>query len=268
MQEVLNFVARHGGPVVFVVLFLDQLGLPLPSVPVLLALGALAGMGRIDPVAAFGAAVAGSLLADWVWFALGRRYGTRALGLLCRISLEPDTCVAKTRGMFTRHGVPSLSFAKFVPGYDTVAPALAGLLGVGTGRFLAWSLLGAVVWIGAFGAIGYALGDRAEKALATASSWGDTLGIALAAGLALYVGWKWLQRRRVLVALRMARITPQELHARIAGGESVEIIDVRHDEALESAPYAIPGARFLSMDELEARHGEIPRERDVVVYCT
>jgi membrane protein DedA with SNARE-associated domain len=160
MQEALDFVSRHGGSVVFAILFVDQLGVPLPSVPVLLAIGALAGTGRIDPLVAFGAAVAGSLLADTVWYAIGRWKGPKALAWLCRVSLEPDTCVAKTQGMFARYGLKSLAFAKFVPGYDTVAPPLAGTMRVPTGAFLVWSAVGATLFVGAFAGVGLVLGHR------------------------------------------------------------------------------------------------------------
>jgi membrane protein DedA with SNARE-associated domain len=235
---------------------------------VLLAIGALAGTGRIDPVVAFGAAIAGSLLADTVWYAIGRWKGPRALAWLCRISLEPDTCVAKTQGMFVRYGVKSLAVAKFVPGYDTVAPPLAGTMRVPTGAFLAWSAVGAALFVGAFAGVGLVLGERAGGAMEAMSGAGTAVGIAFAALFAGYAAWKYVQRRRVLAELRTARIAPEELHRMIVAGENPEVVDVRHVEALDLSPYAIPGARYLTLAEVEARHHEIPRDRDVVLYCT
>src|SRR5215831_5299657 len=113
MEQITTMVEAHGAPILFVLLFLDQLGLPLPAAPLLLLLGAMAGAGRIAPAAGFAAAVAGSLCADLVWFQLGRWKGTRVLGLLCKLSLEPDSCVSRTQGLFQRHGVKSLLVAKF-----------------------------------------------------------------------------------------------------------------------------------------------------------
>jgi membrane protein DedA with SNARE-associated domain len=268
VEDAIAFVSAHGVVVVFALVFLDQAGLPLPTVPILVALGALAGAGKIDPAASLAAAIAGSLAADWLWFRLGRWNGARVLRWVCRVSLEPDTCVDKTRGLFARHGPRSLLVAKFIPGYDTVAPSLAGMLGLGTARFLAWSTAGATVWLLAFGLLGYAFGGQVDAATDAGARLGGALGVVLGAAFAAWLGWKWLQRRRVLRDLRMARITPHELHALMKGGNAPEIVDVRSADSVAVDPFAIPGARFLEAEQLEARHGEIPREREIVLYCT
>jgi membrane protein DedA with SNARE-associated domain len=268
MDAILHFVELHGVPVVLVVVFLDQIGLPIPSVPVLLALGALAGAGRIDPFAALAAALAGSVVADIAWFELGRRRGTNVLAFLCRLSLEPDTCVSRTQHLFARHGVKSLLVAKFVPGFDTVAPPLAGMLRVGLGRFIAWTAAGAALWLVAFGGAGYLLSDRIEELAAAADRMSGTIGWTVAALFAVYLGWKFAERQRVLRALRTARITPEELHAMIDAGAEPVVVDARGAASLELLPFVIPGARLITFEEIDARHGEIPRDREVVVYCS
>ncbi|HET6202785.1 MAG TPA: VTT domain-containing protein [Planctomycetota bacterium] len=268
MDSFLGLVARHGGLVVFGVVFLAQLGFPVPAVPLLLALGALAGRGTIDPASSLVLGLLASLCADFAWFRLGRWKGTRVLGWLCRMSLEPDTCVSKTQDMFARRGVKTLAFAKFVPGFDTVAPAIAGILGAGTGRFLLWSALGAFVWLVTLGGIGFLFSSRLEEMAEGGERFGSAFGIGLFALLALYLGWKYSGRRRVLKILRMARITPGELHAMMAGGEKLEIVDVRSRIALEALPFVIPGARLITLEEIDRRHHEIPREQDVILYCT
>jgi membrane protein DedA with SNARE-associated domain len=268
VHSILDFVARHGGPVVFVLVFLDQLGIPMPSVPLLLAVGALSGTGRIEPVTALLAAVGGSLAADLVWYRLGRWKGSSVLAFLCRVSLEPDTCVAKTQGAFARHGVRSLLFAKFVPGYDTVAPPLAGMLGIRTAPFLAWSLAGAVIWVVALGGVGFLFAEKVDVVSEAIDRYANAIGVALVVGLAAYVAWKWRQRREVLRELRMARITPDELHALVVGGGAPVIVDVRHDDAIAAEPFAIPGSLVVTLDEVETRAREIPHERDVILYCT
>lgn len=268
MEETLDFVARHGGPLIFALVFLDQLGLPIPTVPVLLALGALAGSGRVDPATGFPAAVAGSLCADFVWFRLGRWKGTPVLGFLCRVALEPDTCVSRTHDLFARHGVKSLLVAKFVPGFDTVAPPLAGLLGVGTLRFLAWSVAGAVLWLAAFGGLGYVFSSRLEDLASRAAEYGNAVVLVVVALVAAYLTWKYAERRQVLRVLRMARIRPDELHEMIVAGDEPAIVDVRTRGALEALPYVIPGALFITLEELDERHVEIPREKDVILYCS
>ncbi len=268
MEQALDFITRHGGPVIFVYVFLDQLGLPIPTVPILLALGGLAGSGRIDPVFGLLVAVSASICADLVWYWLGRRKGTGALGLLCRVALEPDTCVSKTRDLFARHGVKSLLFAKFVPGLDTVGPPLAGMLGVRPIPFVLWSGAGGFLWLGTFGGLGYLFTDQIEGLAGAADRFGTTLALVVVGLGGAYIAWKYRARQRVLQEIRMARITPDELDQLISSGGSPVIIDARSESALEALPFVIQGAQFLPLDEVDERHSEIPREGDVVVYCS
>ena len=268
MEQALAFVERFGGSVVFAVVFIDQLGFPIPSIPLLLTFGALAGSGRIHPVPSLLGATGASVLADLLWFELGRWKGTRVLGFLCRIALEPDTCVNRTRDLFARHGVKSLLIAKFVPGFDTVAPPLAGLLGVRIVPFLLWSGAGAVLWLAAFGGLGYAFSDNLQVLAAAAAQLGGTLVLALVGLAVAWLAWKYRARQRVLRSLRMARITPDELYQMIMNGQEPAIIDVRSKSELESSPYVIEGAQLLAAEEIDARHSEIPRERDIIVYCS
>jgi len=268
MDQLLSTAQAHGAPILFALFFLDQLGVPLPSAPLLLLLGALAGAGKIDPVGGLVAATAGSLCADLVWFQLGRWKGTRVLGLLCRLSLEPDSCVSQTQGLFERHGVKSLLVAKFVPGFDTVAPPIAGLLGVRTRTFVLWTTGGAVVWILTFGGAGYLLSDRIAELAARAESMGDALGVAVVALFGAYLAWKIVQRRRVLRAIRTARITPEQMNELMLGGHDPVLVDARSAAALDILPFVIPGARLIAFEEIDARHHEIPRDRDVIVYCS
>lgn len=268
MDRALHFVEQYGGSVVFVLVFLDQLGLPIPTVPILLAFGALAGAGRIDPATSMALAIVACLCADLLWYQLGRWKGSRVLGWLCRIALEPDSCVSKTRDLFARHGVKSLLVAKFVPGFDTVAPPLAGMLGVRLLPFLLWSGGGALLWLLAFGGLGFAFSGRIEVLAESAERLGSTLVLILAGLAAAYLGWKWAARQRVLRSLRMARITPAELHAMMVAGTRPVIVDARSPSALDALPFVIEGTLSMSVEELDARHAEIPREREVVVYCS
>jgi membrane protein DedA with SNARE-associated domain len=268
MEQVLDFVERHGAAVVFLVVFFDQLGLPIPTVPLLLAFGALAGSGRIDTVSSLLLAAVASLCADFLWFQLGRRQGTRVLGFLCRAALEPDTCVSKTHDIFARHGVKSLLVAKFIPGFDTVAPPLAGMLGVGAGRFLLWSSAGALLWLVAFGGLGYLFSDRIEELASAADQLGSTLALAVAGLVVLYLAWKYLDRQRVLRGIRTARITPDDLYQMILSGSEPVILDARSASDLQALPFVIQGAQILTLEDLDAADLEIPREREIIVYCS
>src|SRR5439155_13794396 len=130
MDDVTQFLIRHSSLVLFATVFADQVGLPIPAVPMLLAAGALAGAGQMKLGMAVSLAVAACLVGDFIWYYLGRYRGRHVLNVLCRISFEPDTCVRRTENFFGLHGMRSLVLAKFIPGVSTVTPALAGLFGV------------------------------------------------------------------------------------------------------------------------------------------
>lgn len=268
MDEILRVVESHGLPIVFVYVFLRQLGLPIPGAPALLMFGALAGAGRVHPLTVLVAAVAGSLAADVVWFRIGRRRGSKVLSFLCKVSLEPDTCVSNTQNLFARHGVKSLLVAKFVPGFDTVAPPIAGMLGIPLTRFAAWTAGGGLLWVLLYGGLGYAFSDRIAEVAAVVDRWGAAVGWFALSLFAAYLAWKFAQRRRVLRLIRMARITPEELHGMIVEGRDPVVVDARSGTALDILPVVIPGALMIRFEEIDARHAEIPRDKDVIVYCS
>ena len=268
MEHALDFIALHGGPFVFVIVFLDQLGLPIPTVPILLAIGALAGVGKIDPTSSLLLAISGSVCADLAWFQLGRWKGSRVLEFLCRIALEPDSCVSKTHELFGKHGVKALLIAKFVPGFDTVASPLAGMLGVGVLPFAFWSGAGALLWLGTFGGLGYLFSDHLEELTSAMDRLGSTFGLIVVAMVGLYLGSKYQGRQRVLRSIRMARITPEELHELIVSGSEPVILDVRSQTALDSLPFLIQGARLVTLEDIDRHPIALPREREVVVYCS
>ena len=259
---------RHGSSVLFGSVLADQIGLPVPALPVLLAMGALAGRGGFSLPLGLLLAVLACLLSDIIWYELGRRRGHTILNLLCRISLEPDSCVRRTQEAFARRGARSLLIAKFVPGLSTAAPPLAGMLHMRRSVFTAWDSAGAVAWSGAFAGLGYIFSNQLERVAGLALRLGSLLFVLLAAGLAAYIAWKYFERRRFIRSLRIARITPEELHEKMRSGEDVTIIDLRHSTEFEADELKLPGALRLRPQELEVRNDEIPRDRDVILYCT
>jgi membrane protein DedA with SNARE-associated domain len=263
-----DFVVRHGELLIFLYVFADQIGVPVPAVPGLLAVGALAAAGKVSVPLALVAAVGASLLADLIWYGLGRRRGSQVLRLLCRISLEPDSCVRRTEDVFLRYGVRSLIVAKFVPGLSTVAPPLAGMIGVGLPRFAAYSAVAALLWAGTWGGLGYFAGEALQRVTTRTERLGRTLLISVAAGLVVYILVKWTQRRRFLRSLRAARITPDALNQQLASGAPVVIVDLRSELDAGAVPWTIPGALRMAPDELERRHREISRATDIVLYCS
>src|SRR5438046_3890282 len=194
MNETLEFLVRHGTTVLFAAVFIEQMGVPLPAAPWLFAAGAMVGTGKMNWAVALGAAAVGSLLADSIWFYLGRHYGNPVLGLLCRISLEPDSCVRRTQNVFTRHGMRGVVVAKFIPGLSTLAPPLAGSSGVRATRFFFFDGLGSLLYAGCFILVGVLFSRQLEQIMdAAAGLGGGALGVVV--GLAaLYIVYKYFQR--------------------------------------------------------------------------
>jgi membrane protein DedA with SNARE-associated domain len=268
MNETLTFLARHGYMVILAWVFVEQAGLPVPAVPILLTAGALAGMGRMSPWASIALAVLGALSSDQLWYQLGRHRGIRVLQFLCRISLEPDSCVRNTQNIFTRYGARSLLLAKFIPGLGAAAPPLAAVVGMPAGRFLLFDALGATLWAGTYVGAGYLFSGQLERVAMAGSRLGATLLLLLVAALAAFIAWKFARRQRFLRDLRLARITPEELRAKMKAGEDVMVVDLRHSLSFEADPELIPGARWIDPESLEKQPSDLPRDREVVLYCT
>jgi membrane protein DedA with SNARE-associated domain/rhodanese-related sulfurtransferase len=268
MNEILNLLVRHGIAILLAVEFIEQVGIPLPAAPWLLAAGALIGVGKMNWWMALSAAALGSLLGDLIWFFLGRYYGNRVLGLLCRISLEPDSCARRTQNLFTRYGMPGLIVAKFIPGLGTLAPPLAGNSGVTTARFIFFDGVSSVLHGGCFILGGVLFSHQLEQIINALAGLGRSAFGVLAGLAALYIAYKYFQRYRLLRELRIARITVDELHQKQEAGENPMILDLRPRIELEQNPSLIRGAHHMSMDEVERRQQEIPRDRDVILYCS
>ena len=268
MQVMLDFLVRHGYAVVFVWVLLGQAGLPLPAIPVLLAAGALAGGEQLSLPLIVGLSLLASLLSDSLWFVVGRWRGGRVLAFLCRVSLEPDSCVRRTEQTFARRGALTIVLAKFVPGLNTAAPPLAGMVGMGWPRFLLLDGFGALVWTLAFAWPGYLFSDRLERLAAQAALTGTWLLGILVAVVLLFVLAKLVRRQLFLRRLRIARITPAELERLLAGSEPPVVVDLRHALDFDADPRVVPGALHFTAEEIEDHHAAIPRDRDVVLYCT
>lgn len=269
MNDAVQVLVQYGYVVLFAFVLVEQIGLPVPAVPVLLGVGALAGAGRMSLVLALGAVVAASLPPDLVWHELGRRRGARVLGLLCRISLEPDSCVRRTENLFMRRGRKALLVVKFFPSLSPIASTLAGMVGVTRREFIALDGLGAILWAGAWMGLGYVFSDALELVAAQVARLGNYALLVGGAALAAYVAVKFIRRQRFLRSLRIARITPDELRRRIEAGDTdLVVIDTRSALDVQTTPYTIRGARWIAAEEIDERHLEVPRDRDIVLYCT
>lgn len=267
-EQLTALLTQFGLLLVFVNVFLVQAGAPVPAVPTLLVAGALAaGSGPALP-AVIGVAVVGSLLGDSIWYVAGRRYGMRVLQLLCRISISPDSCVRETETRFASWGPVSLIFAKLVPGFATVAPPLAGALGVKCGRFLAYSAMGAALWAGLAAGAGMLFYRQIDWLLDQLARMGIYALIVIGILLALFIAFKWHERRRFFKALRMARISVGDLNRLMQEGAAPVVVDVRSASAREIDPRRVPGSIPVDLSSLDAQLAQLPVDREIIVYCT
>ena len=268
MADILDFLTRHGPSVLFAAVFVEQMGIPLPASPWLLAAGALGVTGKPHWYSALAAGASGSMLADIIWFYLGRYKGQSVLNFLCRVSLEPDSCVRRTQDLFTRYGMRGVIVAKFIPGLSTLAPPMAGNSGVKAARFFFFDGMGSLLYTGVFILVGAIFSRQLDQVLEALGRLG-TGALALLIGLvALYLGYKFYQRQRLLKQLRTTRITVDELFQKQELGENVTILDLRSSAEVERNPLLIRSARHLTLDELKSRQQEIPRDRDIILYCS
>ena len=264
MNETLDFLREHGLLVLTAAVFAEQIGLPLPALPFLVVAGALIGTGQMAPSLAVFAAVLAAMAGDQVWFELGRRRGRLVLNWLCRISLEPTSCVRRTEDFFARHGAYSLIVAKFVPGFSTIAPPLAGIVGLSIPQYLLFNGLGTLLWVGTGMALGIVFSDQLEQVLSTSAQIGPGIGLAAFTMVAGYVVYKAVHRYRA--DLHIPRLAVRQLMDRMGTAELPVIIDLRSLAARQALP-GIPGALPLTLDELVEREHKLPRDRDVVLYC-
>jgi len=263
-----NFV-RYGYVALPLWVFAEQIGVPIPAAPVLLAAGALAGTGRISLPLLTAFAMAAALIADQFWYRIGYAHGSRALGRLCRVCLEPDSCVRRAKSLLDKHGLRTLLVAKFFPGLNAMAAPVAGTIRIPWWQFAAVDSLGILIWLTTFELLGFVFADQLEKVAVYVWRMGAFLVVAsVIAALTAFLVSKHLRRQRFLRDLRMSRISPQELKQKIDRREPVTVIDLRHSLDFLYEPYTIPGAIRIPLDELDKRNHEIPRGQEVVLYCT
>jgi membrane protein DedA with SNARE-associated domain/rhodanese-related sulfurtransferase len=268
MELPTQILMMYGYLLLFAWVLVEQLGFPLPATPVLLAAGALSAEHEISFGLALVAAVVASLTADTAWFIVGRRFGHHVLRILCKLSLEPTICVRKTQNSFGRRRAYTLVVAKFVPGLATLAPPVAGQNGMSFGAFLAFDGMGALLWVGALLGMGRLFGDALKRDPRLLNWAGHFSGALLVAGIVGFFIWRLIRNRRFLRELDEARLEPQELKKLLDEGVKVFIVDLRHPLELLPDPYTLPGAWHLSPESLADHQHEIPRDRDIVLFCT
>jgi membrane protein DedA with SNARE-associated domain/rhodanese-related sulfurtransferase len=261
------FPAQHVLLTVTGAVLAHQIGIPIPALPFLIWAGSAASG---DPVLLAQAFVLSTLVGtagNLPWYWAGRRYGHRVLGLVCRITLSPDSCVRQTESAFERRGPAMLVLARFLPGFEAVAPPLAGALRLGMSDFLLYDSAGSALRAGAGLALGVAFRDEVGWLLDWLSALGGHAMLALIALLAAYALYRLAQRWLFLRSLRTARISVQELAGMMSRGDNPVVLDVRTRSHRQADARRIPGAHAVDLGALERTLSAVSRDGEVVVYC-
>ena len=265
MHSAMEFLLRHGYIVIFVAVLIEQIGLPAPAGPILIAAGALAGLHRLSLPAVMALSLAACLICDLLWFCLGKRRGVSVVEFVCRIALEPNVCISKTHAAYTRYGAKSLLVSKFVPWLGTLGPPMAGMFNLALWKFILLDGTGAFAWTSLYVMAGWVFRMQLEDLAFALERFGALVAILLASGLATYIGSKYARRRRIYRTLRADRITPRELKRRMDGGEEFVIVDLRAD--FERVEGIIPGAIAVTYEQIDSLATAISR-KDVILYCS
>ena len=266
MSHLITLIEHYGLALVFVNVLLLQAGFPVPAYPTLIVTGALAARSPYSIPGLLATAVLASVIADIGWYVIGRRLGGRVLRTLCRISLSPDSCVRQTESIFTRWGARSLTVAKFVPGFASVATAMAGIIRLSPWRFLVFDAIGAALWSGVAIALGYLFRDAVNQVLDVLSAMGRYGLMVIVAAFVIYVTVKWVQRQRFIRQLKMDRVTVPELRDLVDAGTPTTVIDVR-SKLSQSVTGRIPGALTVDVTNMKLELLAIPPTNEVIVYC-
>lgn len=264
-----SLLLKHGYAFLFCYVFAVQAGAPIPADPLLLIMGALVGDGHYSFWISMLGGVLAAMAGDHLWYELGRRKGSVVLGLLCKLSLEPDSCVRKTELNFARRGAWTLVVAKFVPGMSLVSMPVAGAIRMRRSRFLMADAAGCLLWAGGYLMLGMLFHSQVDALVNLLGLFGKRAGLSALMLIAVYIGLRYLQRWRFLRQLRINRVGPEEAFAILnSEGAAVTIVDLRHPAEIERSGLKIAGALVMRPEELRARSGEIPKEHEIILYCT
>jgi membrane protein DedA with SNARE-associated domain/rhodanese-related sulfurtransferase len=269
MTSLFELLTQYGALGVFMLVLLVQLGLPLPVLPLLLLIGSLAIGDPQLGITSLILAIIASLIGDFVWYSAGRRYGNRILHLLCQISLSPDSCVRQSEVHFQRWGVATLVIAKFIPGLATIAPPVAGVLGLRRASFLIFSAAGAALWAGAWLVVGAVFNRQIHVVLSVVTQFGTIAFSVIGLMLVAYVLYRWWYRYRLKVVLAsQRRITPVELVELLNQERAPLVFDARSALVKSIDFYRINGARLLDLSMIPQMLTDVPFDTKIVVYCS
>jgi membrane protein DedA with SNARE-associated domain/rhodanese-related sulfurtransferase len=267
MDSALAAFSEHGYGMLFLVVFLEAVGFPIPAALALLVAGGASARGSLAFPLAFGGALAAMLAADILMFLLGRYTGWWLLGLLCRLSLNPESCILRSADSFYRRGRTVLLFAKFLPGINTMAPPLAGSMNMRLGQFLGLDALGVALYIGSYLSVGFLFSDALAAITKSYQTFSRILGWVVGAALVAYLVfqvWMWIKAR----ALRsIPRVDPAEAARGLLSGAAT-IYDVRSHGYYDAKATRIKGSLRLEPHAVHQTPAEMVPGRLVYLYCT
>jgi membrane protein DedA with SNARE-associated domain/rhodanese-related sulfurtransferase len=266
MNYLIMMIQQYGVGFVFLNVLALQAGVPVPAYPALIVAGAYAAMGGRPLWQLVAVGIAAALVADTGWYLAGRKFGVRILGTLCKVSLSPDSCVRQTETIFQRFGPGSMLFAKFVPGFASVATAMAGAIRLRYVVFVLFDAIGAGLWVGVGVSLGYIFRDAISDVMATLSALGHYGLMLVIAGFAVWIAVKWWRRRMFVKQLRMDRVSVDELRTLMDESKVNAIVDVR-SPLVQASTGRIPGARTIDMQKIAESFKGVPVDGEVIVYC-
>jgi membrane protein DedA with SNARE-associated domain len=270
MDSVANLIARHGPLLVGGFCFVEAIGLPLPAAVALLGAGALSYQGVVSTPAAFLSALAGLLAGDALLFAVGRFTGWYFLGLLCRLSANPESCIHNAAQRFYRSGRTALLFTKFIPGINTMAAPLAGSLHMRPSQFFAFDTAGALIYAGTYFGLGYLFSDFLGAIVQRMQSAGEFAHIVLLAVAASYMIYRAVLAWRLRASFfDVPRMTAAEAARAMTeeDGDSL-VMDVRSHGYYAANAMRIQGATRLEPNRLTQALHELPEAKKIYLYCT
>ncbi len=268
MRALIELLIQHDFLLIFLVTLAARIGAPLPAAPLLVVAGGLAAAGRLSGVSLVVSAVLANVLGDALWFVAGRIHGHRVLRLLCRVSLSPDVCVRQSESLIARWGGSSLLAAKFLPGISVVAAPMAGALGMGWRRFIAYDAVAGLVWTLCFLGLGLVFSDQIQDVLDVLANAGKWAVVTLGLLLAVVVAWRWWRRRSMARQQgEIERISVEDAAALLDQDMTPVFIDVHSDTGRAADPRSLPQALHIPLARLASKAEELPKDRLLVLYC-
>jgi len=269
MHDLLQSMARHGYVLTFCILFAEAIGLPFPAAIALVAAGAAVAAHTLSGPEVLIVSMTALLIGDIAQFWLGRVAGWGLLAFLCRLSMNPETCILRSAESFYKRGRITLIFAKFVPGINTMAAPLAGSMKMSFGQFLRLDLAGALMYSGAYLMLGYLSRDFLATVLNGFQAAGRVMEIILICAVIVYAAYRLIQFGRYKKLDDVPRVHVEELAARLlAEPEKVQIADVRSHGYYNVGAERIFGSIRIEPNNLKEEMQTLPRDKDIYLYCT